>query len=108
MVDIRKSTNERLRPLGQSSDCDDMENDSNQFADIGERLSQLRKHERASQKAWAEKHNFNATQYNNWERGSRRIPLEYAEALCDRYGLTLDFIYRGRVDGLSENARKIF
>jgi transcriptional regulator with XRE-family HTH domain len=59
-----------------------------------------------SQKAWAEKHNFNVTQYNNWERGVRRIPVESAEALCDSYGLTLDFIYRGRRDGLSENALK--
>lgn len=79
------------------------------YAHIGERLERLR--EMASdlpQKAWAEKNGFAPTQYNNWAKGARRIPVDSAEVLCDTYGLTLDFIYRGRVDGLSENAKKLF
>lgn len=79
------------------------------FLEIGDRLKRLRMADdpEASQKAWAEKNGFNATQYNNWEKGARRIPVDSAEVLCDRYGLTLDFVYRGRRDGLSEYARKM-
>ena len=83
--------------------------DSPQYAEIGKRLVSIRRgFSRLSQKDWAEKHGFNQTQYNNWERGKRRIPVESAERLCDLYGLTLDAIYRGRLDCVSENARKVF
>ena len=66
------------------------------YPEIGERLMALRKRfSDLSQKAWAEKHGFKTTQYNNWENGTRRIPLEAAEKLCELYGLTLDALYRG-------------
>jgi DNA-binding XRE family transcriptional regulator len=78
------------------------------YEDIGLRLKAIREHfSDLSQKDWAEKHGFNKTQYNNWEKGARRIPVDAAEALCLAYGLTLDSIYRGRLDGLSENLRKV-
>lgn len=60
-----------------------------------------------SQREWAERNGFNPTQYNNWEKGARRIPVDAAERLCNRYGLTLDAIYRGRLEGLSENLRNV-
>ena len=73
---------------------------------IGERLAAIRSgFSDLSQKAWAERNGFAVTQYNNWEKGARRIPVEAAEILTDRYGLSLDFIYRGKLDGVSENAR---
>lgn len=76
------------------------------FAEIGSRLEWLRRsHSDLNQRQWAEKHRFNTTRYNNWEKGVRRIPVDEALRLCDLYGLSLDFVYRGRVDGLSENAR---
>lgn len=79
-----------------------------QYADIGARLIAIREgFSDLSQKAWADKHGFSQTQYNNWEKGTRRIPVDAAEKLSDLYGLTLDAIYRGRLDGLSENARKV-
>ena len=75
---------------------------------IGQRLEALRRGaSELSQKAWAERHGFGPTRYNNWAKGNQRIPVEAAEKLCDSYGLTLDFIYRGRRDGLSENALKL-
>lgn len=77
-----------------------------QFEEIGIRLRELRRSFGGrSQAEWAALHGFRATQYNNWERGERRIPLESSELLADRYGLTLDWIYRGREDGLSQTAR---
>lgn len=81
--------------------------DAATYPDIGHRLSAIRRaFSDMTQQSWAEKHGFTPTQYNNWEKGTRRIPVEAAERLCEVYGLTLDFIYRGRRDGLSETASK--
>lgn len=77
-----------------------------QYPEIGARLAALREAlSQLTQKEWAVKHGFNTTQYNNWETGARRIPVENAEKLADVYGVTLDFIYRGRRDGLPETLR---
>lgn len=78
-----------------------------EYIDIAKRLLAVRKSLKLTQAAFAARNGFNSTQYNNWEKGSRRIPIEKALKLCDRYGLTLDFIYRGREDGLSENAKNL-
>lgn len=69
--------------------------------EIARRLSLIRKTFSAdSQKDWCESNGFKQTQYNNWEKGIRRIPVDEAIKLRERYKLTLDFIYRGRRDGL--------
>lgn len=41
--------------------------------------------------------------YSQWEAGQRRPNLDDALALADRFGLTLDWLYRGRLDGLSSD-----
>ncbi|MFC4215997.1 helix-turn-helix domain-containing protein [Pseudophaeobacter arcticus] len=86
-----------------------MSTNSKSYPEIAERLIQIRAvfGKENTQKEWAEKHGFNSTQVNNWEKGLRRIPVDSAEKLCETYGLTLDFIYRGRRDGLSERAAKV-
>lgn len=38
--------------------------------------------------------------YNNYEKGLRIPDLDFAVRLCDAYELTLDWIYRGQLDGL--------
>ena len=82
-----------------------MNDNSPIYPEIGFRLERIRKGFSDLTRAdWSKRHGFNPTQYSNWIKGTRRIPVECAERLCDRYGLTLDFIYRGREDGLSENA----
>ena len=79
-----------------------------QYSAVAGRLKAIRQaFSDATQAAWADKNGFNPTQYNNWERGIRRIPVDDAERLCRDYGLTLDFIYLGRRDGLSEKASKV-
>lgn len=78
------------------------------FPGIGERLSAIRRaNSSLDQKAWAEKHGFGQTQYNNWEKGTRRIPVDDAEKLCDLYSVSLDFVYRGKRNGLPENIRNL-
>jgi transcriptional regulator with XRE-family HTH domain len=38
--------------------------------------------------------------YNQYEQGARLMRLENAIALCDRFDITLDWIYRGDTSGL--------
>lgn len=105
-VDFVNNTNGRLRKNEAEANCAAMASDA-LYVDIGHRLEAIRRaFSEDTQKEWADRHGFSPTQYNNWERGLRRIPVECAERLCDIYGLTLDFMYRGRRDGLSENASK--
>ena len=78
-----------------------------EFIIVGRRLLSVREPTKLNQTDFALRNGFNTTQYNNWETGKRRIPIDKALVLCDRYGITLDFIYRGREDGLSESARKV-
>lgn len=78
------------------------------FAEIGKRLAALRQAEsNLNQKEWADRHGFSPTQYNNWEKGVRRITVDEAERLCDLYGLKLDFIYRGNLSGVPENIKNL-
>lgn len=51
--------------------------------------------------AWAARHGFERRQYSAWETGANRIPVDHAETLARLYGLTLDWIYLGRADGLA-------
>lgn len=79
-----------------------------EYPEIGARLVALRKAmSDLNQKDWAAKHSFNPTQYNNWEKGTRRITVDEAEKLCHLYGLSLDFVYRGIRDKLPENLRNV-
>ena len=80
--------------------------DSTPYAEIGARLAAIRTAESPmTQKEWAEKHGFGVSQYNNWEKGIRRITVDEAERLCEIYSLTLDFIYRGKLSGVPENIK---
>jgi transcriptional regulator with XRE-family HTH domain len=38
--------------------------------------------------------------YNPFERGRRQITVEVATMICERFGLSLDWIYRGDVSRL--------
>jgi len=82
---------------------------SKRLADIGARVRSVRLAfaPDLTQAEFAARHGFNEDQYGSWERGARRITVEAAEQLCDAYGLSLDWIYRGRRDGLAETASKI-
>lgn len=78
------------------------------YPDIGARLMALRLAFGGdlTQGEWADAHGFNRTQYSNWETGERRITVDYAEVLTDRYEVTLDWIYRNKMGGLSETSLK--
>jgi len=106
-VDFIKSTNGGLLNISQFVNLCGMA-DAPLYIEIGQRLEAIREaFSDLNQKEWADRHGFGTSTYNNWVKGIRRIPVESAEKLCDLYGLDLDFIYRGKRDGLSENARKV-
>lgn len=107
LVDIVNTTNGRLPKNPRLVENGPMKERPN-YSAIGLRLEKLRVgFSDLPQKTWAEKHGFNPTQWNNWETGARRISVDAAERLCETYGITLDYIFRGRRDGLSENALKV-
>jgi transcriptional regulator with XRE-family HTH domain len=75
-----------------------MSNDSDdQFSkpEIGRRLQHTRQALGVGQTAFAERARISATAYNQYETGKKRPSIENAIALCDTYGLTLDWIFRG-------------
>lgn len=109
-VDCRNTTIGGLRSGPQFVNFLRMESsvEAPPFKAIGQRLAAIRQAESSlNQKEWAEKHGFSVTQYNNWEKGVRRITVDEAERLCDLYGLKLDFIYRGNISGLPENIKNL-
>lgn len=70
---------------------------------IAARLKQTRTALRLTQVAFAGGAGIAPNTYNQWEKGKQRPDLDQAQALCDAYGLTLDWIYRGDASGLPYN-----
>jgi transcriptional regulator with XRE-family HTH domain len=70
------------------------------FEAIGKRLRAFRDLTGLSQKEFAARAGILDTTYNQYERGVSQPKIEYAYALCDTYGLTLDWIYSGDTAGL--------
>jgi len=107
-VDLVNTTICELQTYSDNAKQCGMGTEAPAYQDIGARLVAIRKSfSEDTQRSWAERHGFNPTQYNNWEKGTRRITVDCSERLADTYGLSLDFIYRGKRDGLSESARKV-
>ncbi|WP_153214461.1 helix-turn-helix transcriptional regulator [Tritonibacter litoralis] len=70
------------------------------YAEIANRLRLLREHYNLPSKNFAEQAQVSAKSYSQWESGDFRISLDGALAICARFGVTLDFIYLGRIDTL--------
>lgn len=108
MVDQRNPTMCGLSVSAVAAKLCGMAEDRTDYPEIGIRLRAIREgFSDMNQSGWAEKHGFGVTQWNNWEKGARRISVDAAERLCSTYGLSLDFIYLGRRDGLSDKASKV-
>jgi transcriptional regulator with XRE-family HTH domain len=39
--------------------------------------------------------NLSQNRYNQYESGARRLTIDAAHKICDEYGVTLDWLYRG-------------
>ncbi|KQI66947.1 hypothetical protein AN189_17980 [Loktanella sp. 3ANDIMAR09] len=70
-------------------------NDKYPYAEIGRRLRVLRETTGMNKADYAAICGYNYTRYINWESGHRRMMPDDAIILCEKFGVTLDFIYRG-------------
>jgi transcriptional regulator with XRE-family HTH domain len=68
---------------------------------IGERLELIRYALGKNQRAFANAAGVGGSTYSQYKTGTNGPALEEAHKLCDRWGLTLDWIYRGDARGLA-------
>ncbi len=68
---------------------------------IGERLELVRAAVGKNQKVFANAAGVACSTYSQYKTGTSSPALEEAHKLCDRWGITLDWIYRGDARGLS-------
>ena len=73
---------------------------------IGQRLRLTRESMRLTQVEFARRAGIAPNTYNQFETGMRLVPPGRAIAICDAYSLTLDWIYRGRMDDLPTRLSK--
>lgn len=71
-------------------------------AAVGARLELTRQTLGMDQATFAAGAGLNASTYNQYETGTNLPQLDKALALCDTYRITLDWIYRGEMNGLSQ------
>jgi transcriptional regulator with XRE-family HTH domain len=62
---------------------------------IGERLRLTREALRLNQREFCERTGLKTSAYNKYEKGVKRPSVDAAIVLCEYYGLTLEWIFRG-------------
>jgi transcriptional regulator with XRE-family HTH domain len=62
---------------------------------IATRLRHTREALRVNQREFARRANLKPNRYNQYESGARPLSIEAALRICDEYGITLDWLYRG-------------
>jgi len=67
---------------------------------IADRLVQTRNAISLNQSEFANRAGIAKNTYNQWEQAKGRPGLDEAMKLCETYGMTLDWIYRGNPVGL--------
>ncbi len=78
------------------------------YIPIGQRLKAIRTtlYANESIKDYAEMLEVKYTRYLNWESGLNRPLPNEAESICEKTGVDMDFIYRGRLWALPQNISK--
>lgn len=75
--------------------------DSGKLAqDVGRRLAVTRRCVGVNQQDFGRQAGLTQPRYNQYETGQRLLTLAAAMRLCEEYGLTLDWLYRGDPSGL--------
>lgn len=73
-------------------------------AEVAQRLQHTRialGYSDRQQSNFASESGLEQSHYHKFESGARRLTLDAAMKLCRRWGLTLDWIYRGDTTGLT-------
>jgi transcriptional regulator with XRE-family HTH domain len=71
-------------------------------AEIGERLKATRKALGFNATVFSRSAGIAQNAYSQYESGVRRLTLVQALKLCNKHGLTLDWLYRGDLSGLPQ------
>lgn len=77
-----------------------MSEDDRTKAAIGQRLELTREAIGLKQGDFAREAGLSQSRYSQYESGGKQPSIDAANQLCDRYNLTLDWIYRGDTSGL--------
>ena len=67
---------------------------------VGERVRLLRESLGLTPTEFASKANLPRPGVSNWESGRQRPGFKDAKSICDVYGVTLDWLFLGRIEGL--------
>jgi transcriptional regulator with XRE-family HTH domain len=67
---------------------------------VGERVAWLRLAIGWTQTALAKHAGVDQSTWTKWEHGERLASVSHMARVCDSFGCTLDFIYRGKIGGL--------
>lgn len=70
---------------------------------VGLRLQRLREYHGLSAGAFADSVNIDRSTYSKLELGKRLVKADMAYAIAERWGVSMDFIYRGRLTELPHN-----
>lgn len=69
---------------------------------IGERLRAIRESEQMQSGEFALSVGIDPSSYSKIEQGKKALKMEMGYQVAERYGVTMDFIYRGRLNDLPQ------
>jgi transcriptional regulator with XRE-family HTH domain len=64
---------------------------------VGMRLRALREHHEQTKAQFADSVSIDRTSYINIERGTKPLKADMAYKIAERWGVSMDFLYRGRL-----------
>ncbi|MCB1401267.1 MAG: helix-turn-helix transcriptional regulator [Rhodobacteraceae bacterium] len=70
---------------------------------VGRRLRALREYRKKTRAEFAESVGIDATSYGRIEKGAKILKADMAYKIAERWGVSMDFLYRGRLTELPES-----
>lgn len=70
---------------------------------VGRRLIALRNHHGKTRAEFSAAVQIDATSYGKIEKGTKPLKADMAYRIAERWGVSMDFLYRGRLTELPDN-----
>ncbi|MEY8117627.1 helix-turn-helix domain-containing protein [Falsihalocynthiibacter sp. BN13B15] len=70
---------------------------------VGERLAALRNHYKLNKADFADSVGIDRSSYTKIENGTKPLKADMAYIIAEKWGISMDFIYRGRLTELPKN-----
>ena len=71
--------------------------------EVGRRLKALREYHEKTRAEFAKSVGIDATSYGRIEKGAKPLKADMAYMIAERWGVSMDFLYRGRLTELPDN-----